>query len=446
MYKRIILLFLFVFLIAPFVNAETLCDGSLCLTYNTSYNSPLVHTNYYTLDSNTSGTYFLGRVTGSGDNSIYVFNSTWNLVDTLSTGAFDFTNGISWYNNSGTETLVGIRNFVGTDYARTYTINGTYILSYTYPDDMNACDWFSNSFFCGDTSSLEIYNNTFGATSVCGTGGTSVVETHHLTTEADKILYLDDAVNDAIVLYDHATCSELGRIVLGDFAGIDPAYRVGGVVVNPTDTKVWVYMSGLNPAKIFEFDANFTAVESTLTPVYPTNNMIINNNNLIMMFTINAGLNGSAMCYINTTLTYSNTSIINGTDTIRFDSGALADGHYYWWCNFTDIGGGYWSFNPVNFTIVTGIGVEIGEDMADFFGFETNSFGTAQEQGLWLFSLIIILCLGVGSTLASGNAGLGMGGMFIGILIFTGIGWLPIWIGIASLVFTGLIIFKIGLT
>lgn len=434
-------IFLLVFI--PTVNAETYCDGEMCLTYIDKYVNP--HgSGSWSLDTNDTTNlnpenFFIAKRLGSGSSTIYVLNETFNSSYTISTGVYDFTTFWGWYNDSGTEKFIGHRNFVGTDYARQYHNNGTYIISYaTGTTDLDPeGDWYNDRFYIAHETQFKEWNTTFSTLSSCILDAQIKTGGHHANTQGDKYFFTNELAHE-LVIYNHDSCQENGTIDLDSFTQFS-GNSVMGITTNYADTKL--YLTAGN--EIYEFGLNISYNSSEFTPVYPTTNANILENDIVMRAELTAGTTGTATCYINDTLKYTNSSIEIGTNNIRFDSGTLADGQYYWFCNFTDYSSNVWDFDSnVNFEITTGVIVELGDDIAQGLGFDTDEYSTAGEKGMAFLSIILSLMMGLGMGVVSQNAGLGGIGVLCGIILFVFIGWLPIWIGILMVIIAGIIVAK----
>lgn len=451
MYKKVVLLLLPIFLLFPSVLGDQVCDGYLCLSYNQTYLTGTFNTDVFLDTNDTANEYpamfFISELSSS---DIELYNAS--LVDvgttTVSTNPSNY--GYSWFNDSGTQKFLGVHNAVGNDYFRQYFLNGTYIVSYLEPDEQGGgCDWYNNNFYCIDSGdTVEQYNHTMDLQTACSYSGLTVSEPHHLETEANRILFLTgDDLDESIVLMNFATCTEMGRIYLGDFASISgiSALDPTGVVGNYDDSKVWVYIHYTDATNdvLIEFDVDVNSTESTLTATNPTEADSFTENNLPMTMTLTAGLTGNLTCYIDSTLRYTNTTMTAGTHYVEFTSGDLTDGSHTWFCNFTDSDSNVWEFDDIiNFDINTGIGVLIGEDVSDIFGFSDDDYSTSSEKGLAFVALILALALGVGVAITTQSAPMGSIGIMGGLMVFTFIGWLPAWVGIVLIIIAGLIVMK----
>lgn len=423
----------FSFLLIPFVHAEEMCNGEVCLTFNQTHS--LSYDCDY-IDMNETH-FFCGEPFGI-DNDIYIYNSTWDLIqsfNTVTVAGKGYTNGLTLNNDTYSPSELVITHSVSlTNYF--YRFNLTPALTHQIEKGRQyeaGLDWYGGYYFIhDDAGGLYRLNTAYDETHLC-----SVVQheggVHHLFGSDKIFIILEQSNPDQLVLYDIPSCSVLSTIDVTDFTSV---HNARGVTGNSDNTKLFIGSDD----KVYEFDIDVNITPSTLFPISPLEGSDFVDNIIVMELQLNAGLNGTLFCFINTALEYQE-DYENGTHSIDFSSGELPDGENNWTCGFLDSANNSWLFDPlyITFSISTGIMNTAGSAFADLFGFETDDYSTATEKGRAFLALIITfaVALGIGGYFKSAEiAGMGIISFLI---IFTFTGDLPAWIGILLIILSGFI-------
>jgi len=453
-YFSLFLIIFFLFLPILVKGGSVVCDGSFCLEYEqkTSPSELTDGNNYYIFTNDTTNsnpeTFFATKL---GDYHVKVFNSTWDYQYTITLSS-TCSNGHTWFNDTGIEKFVCSFDGYSTDYIRYFFMNGTLDTQKTISDTIGGgCDWYNNKFYCqDDTGTLETYEENFTQISSCSIDDNNPNGIWHFNNESKLIYgsrqYYDTGKHNVLVLIDE-NCNELGVIEIEDFTEISSVTDITGIVGNQLDTKLYVFDKS---AGVYTFKINTNVSETTITPVYPLDNSIIYDNNIVIRLNLETGENGTLNCYLNDTLKYNDTFEKDYDDEVRFDSGQLSSGVYNLFCNYTDIYNNYWT-SEITFSIDLGLGAKIGNFWSELLGFKDDSYSTAEEKGLAFFSLLLCIILSLFPILIiAGESklkieGSSIGYIFLGlflswIFLFTYIGWLPTLIGVVIIMIVLLVL------
>jgi len=451
MKTKYLLFLLALLLFIPLAQASTVCDGELCLKYNkTISNSDLGSGIIYALDTNDTSSTIPNNfyLYNPGSSNIKVYDSDFNYLYQISLSA-SASNAFTTFNDGAEKFLLWYDTYGSSnDEWRIYDITGSLLQQKTVTTTMGGCD-YSSYFWCvGNTNNLYLYklNSTYDIIDSCSKERSKSGDLWHFNTE-DKILYLKydstSGKNIYISLIDNS-CTEKSTINLNDFSEIS-VKDLTGIVGNKDDNKIWVYESsgsGSVQDKIYELDiVSASSSETTITAIYPPDDSIVYDNNIVIRLNLNAGENGTLNCYLNDTLKYTNSYTAGDSEEIRFDSGTLSSGYYNLFCNYTDIYSGYWTSGIISFNVDLGLGAKVGNFWGELLGFKDDSYSTAEEKGLAFFSLLLCIILSIFPLLLiAGESklkieGSAVGYIFMGLFLawlflFTYIGWLPVLIGV----------------